>query len=222
MSLRVFALRLAALAVSLGLSWAHGAPEDARAGEAPASAIQPLVAPSLGWAAIERRVLRGIERGVARFSLELADRDDVVAMALEKAWLAFSAEEEPVRHPEAWGRVIAERVALDELRRKRRERVHCDPDVDALQGDLCDGQQDPLACALDAERRAVLARRIRGWEATERRLARALMDGEASSVTAAAALLRAEDVAAGRSATMYPLKARRLLDARRGDVEDLV
>ncbi len=188
----------------------------------PLSAVPLTVAP-VGWSAIERRVLRGVRRGVACFRFGVADRDDVIAVAMERAWRSFGEAVEEVRDPEAWGRTIAVRVGLDELRRTRRDRVHLTGSgapTDAVERHpTC--LASPLDAAVRAERSALLRQRVEGWPAAERQLALLLMEGQAETVTAAARLYRAQQEARGEPGTMYPLKARVLLDARRQELEDL-
>lgn len=195
----------------------------------PAPPMPALAVAPLGWGAIERRVRRGVSRGVATFHLDPADREDVAAMAMERAWRAFRSGAEPIRHPEAWGRTIAVRVGLDEVRRQRRERQRLAACVDAeVAGDheLLEPHlvrlPDPFEGAVAAERRALLLERIGSWPAAERRLAELLLEGRAETVTAAAWLYRAEEEARGEGGSMYPLKARTLLEARRGELEELV
>lgn len=190
----------------------------------PAAAVAPV-----GWIAIERRVRRGVSRGVAAFRFEVADREDVAATAMERAWRAYTATPEPIRNPEAWGKTIALRVGLDEIRRQKRERAHVQEPVDAelvgdmeLFEDVASAPRGPLELAVASERRERLQERIARWPVAERRLAELMLDGQAETVTAAAWMVRAEEEAAGLAGSMYPLKARVLLDARRGELEDLV
>lgn len=185
---------------------------------APVAMILPV-----RWDRIERRVLQGIRAAVASFRFGVADRDEVVAIALERAWRAFDGAG-PIRNPEAWGRAIAEHVSLDELRRQRRERAHLD--AEASNDHAADGRETvcvalpgPFELVEAAERRATVRQRMERWPAAEQHLARLLMDGEARTVTEAARLYRDQE---GGDAPMYPSKARLLLDGLRPDLEDLV
>lgn len=185
------------------------------------AAVSPL-----GWVALENRLRRGVQRGVAPFRLESFERDEVTAIAMERALQALEVADEPIRHPEAWGKTIAQRVALDTLRSQRRDRLRlgAEPLVDAPSAAVgLDGTPDgPFEQLASAERRQLLHQRVADWPAAERRLAELLMDGEADTITAAAWLLRAEEEAAGGEGTMYPQKARLLLEARRSELSDLM
>lgn len=181
----------------------------------PAAAVAPL-----GWSAIERRVLYGVRRGVASFRFGVADRDDAVAAAMERAWRAFSTTA-PIHDPEAWGKTIAVRVSLDALRRQRRDRVCLTASSTSPGEGYTADEASPLDEAVASQRRALLQARIQGWPPSERRLAQLLLDGHAETITAAAWLYREREEARGEPGTMYPQKARTLLSARRRELEDL-
>lgn len=193
----------------------------------PASMVPVVMIGPVGWDAMGRRVLSGVRRAVAAFRFTAADRDDVVAIAMERAWCAFNASAEPIRNPEAWGRTIAEHVSLDELRRQRRDRQRLtnlgNEDLgllDAVETEPV-GLPGPYVVVEQAERRELVRSRVQAWPPTERRIAQLLMDGGADTVTEAARLYRAEEQAQGGVTTMYPAKAKLLLDSRRHELEDL-
>lgn len=196
---------------------------------APAAAVDVAAAAQLGWTAIDRRVRRGVRQGVGVFRFGSADREDVISCAMERAWRAYSDSDEPIRNPEAWGRQIARRVSLDELRRQRRDglstavTIEADPtgSADVLE-QLSDRSPGALEVTIDAERRTVLRQRIEAWPEPERRVAQLMLDGEAETITAAAHLYRAEQEARYGEGSIYPLKARTLLEARQAELEDLV
>ena len=187
----------------------------------PASFAPVAMLAPVRWEAIERRVLQGIQQAVASFRFGVADRDELVSIALERAWRAFDSTAEPIRNPEAWGRTIAEHASLDELRRQRRERAHLTMHLDcedvALSEVVGTSLPGPYDVVEDAERRTRVRERVAAWPPVERRLALLLMDGDAETVTEAARLYRAED----DSTVMYPAKARLLLDALRPELDDL-
>lgn len=185
-------------------------------------------APALSWAAVERRVRRGVRQGVRTFRLSRADREDVIAVAMERAWRAYGASEEPIEHPEAWARQLARRACIDELRRQRRDFLRNARPLDAdpvgppaVLERLADPQPGTLATIAEAERRSLVRERVDGWPEPERSLAMLVLNGEADTITAAAHLYREEEERLG-DGTMYPQKARILLEARRVELEDLV
>lgn len=210
--------RTAWLALILWLGVCTVWPRSARSQQAdPVSAVPVLAVAPLAWEDVERRVRRGVVRGVAGFRFGAADRQDVIAVAVERAWSAFLELDEALEHPEAWGRTIAVRVALDELRRRKRDPLVLAVPVE----DRIPAGESPFD-AVDADERCTLLReRIAAWPQTERRLAQLLLDGEAETVTAAAWQLRAEEQAQGVDSAMYPQRARLLLAALRADLEDL-
>lgn len=197
----------------------------ARSGPVPGGSEGLLAAAApAGWAVIERRVLRGVQRGVARFRLAPDDRDDAVGVAMERAWRAHAAAEQPILHPEAWARTIAARVCLDVVRRQQRERrwqLGPEEHGDHALEQLPSRRPDPLELAAAAERRELLHRRLATWPAPEQELAQVILDGEADSLTAAAWRVREREEARGTTGTMYPQKARVLLESRRGELRDL-
>ncbi len=214
------------VSLGLGFSSPRKAEDEARA---PLSDVAVAPVAPLGWCVIERRVFRGVSRGVSSFRFGAADREDTIAIAMERAWKAFRASTEPIRNPEAWGRTIAVRVSLDQLRHQARARQHLAMPVDAdlvglpdLLEDHAAGFPGPFDVAVHAQRRDLVRQRVQAWPEAERRLAQLLLDGRAETVTAAAWLYRAEEEADGGQGTMYPQKARVLLDARRGELEDLM
>ncbi len=194
----------------------------------PGSTVPAVVVTPVGWCVIERRVRRGVRRGVATFHFGEVDGEDVAAVAMERAWKAFRVATAPIEHPEAWGKTIAVRVGLDELRRQRRDPLRLDAPVDAdtlgpldLATPHAPQSVSAFDAAADSELRSLVGQRVGTWPPTERRLAELLLDGEAETITAAAWMFRAEEEAAGGPGTMYPQKARTLLDARRRELEDL-
>jgi DNA-directed RNA polymerase specialized sigma24 family protein len=161
---------------------------------------------------------------VARFRLSADDRDDAVAVAMERAWRAHAAAGQPILHPEAWARTIAARVCLDVVRRQQRERrwqerAHEDDNMAVEQ--QASSRPDPFELAAAAERRELLHRRLAAWPPQEQELAQVILDGEAETLTAAAWRVRQREEARGGGGTMYPHKARVLLEARRRELADL-
>jgi DNA-directed RNA polymerase specialized sigma24 family protein len=215
-------LTAAALIMLLLLGLSHAQPRAGEARRADAT-VEVAVAPlaPLGWGAIERLVRKGVGRGVRHFDLDDADRDDAAAVAMARAWAAFEAGGEPIQNPEAWGKTIARRVCLDTVRRRRRERARVEPLDAALLTTSPASPTNPFDDAADAQRRELLRRRVHEWPLPERRLAQLVLDGRADTVTAAARIYRAEEEARGEPGTMYPLKAKTLLDARRRELTDL-
>lgn len=223
-------LRLLATIVFMVLLGASASPTSAAEPQT-ATPLQQVVAPMamLEWDAIERRVRRGVSRAVSSFRFGVAEREDVIAAAMERAWSVFSATKEPIRSPEAWGCKIAERISLDTLRREKRDRLQRALPLNAdavVPGEALEcfagpeaGPDEQLAAA---ERCALLDERIRRWPKAEQRLARLLLEGHAETITAAAWLYRVEEETRGEEGTMYPQKARTLLESRRRELEDLL
>lgn len=216
---------IVSLAVLVAAGAGCGPSIDLESGHAqPISNVNVALTTCMGWSAIERRVRRGVSRAVRSFRFEAADSEDVTATAIVRAWRVFTTAEEPIRNPESWGRQIAERVCLDELRHQKRDRLRGALPMHAETVALVTqpGLQDPADAAGDAEAWALLHQRVNAWPEPERRLAQLLLDGRADTVTAAAWLYRAEEEARCGEGTMYPQRARTLLEARRRELEDLV
>lgn len=182
----------------------------------------------LGWSAIERRVRRGVGRGVRSFRFAPADLDDVTAIAMERAWRAYTSADEPIRNPEGWAQVIAQRVGLDELRRRKRDLLRRAIPLDGAPADVSTPLEavatdipDPRQQTIRAERCRKVRQRVGSWPEPERELARLLLEDDAETITAAAWLFREQEAARTGDGTMYPQKARALLEARRRELEEL-
>jgi DNA-directed RNA polymerase specialized sigma24 family protein len=230
MTQRVFARYFAPLLFSFSLALAcNPAPGAADNSTAPISNLDLMETSLLGWSAVEQRVRRGVERGVCGFGFDAADRDDMIAISMERAWEAYVESDEAIRNPEAWGHVIGKRVSLDELRYRKRDilrkaiPIDSDPCVASQSPEqLAEDAPGPLERAVNAEKRAFVRQQIRQWPQTERRLAKLLLEGQAETITAAAWLYREEQDARSGNGTMYPQKARLLLEARRPEFEDVM
>jgi DNA-directed RNA polymerase specialized sigma24 family protein len=223
---RYFAPILFSLSVAAACAPAHSAESNS---SAPISDLDLVETSLLGWCEIERRVRRGVERGVGSFQFDFADRDDVAAIAMERAWQAYAEAEEPIRNPEAWGHVIAKRVSLDELRRQKRDILRQAVPIDGdptrfskAPEQLAGDAPSPLQRVVEKEKRAFVRQQIRNWPSPERQLAKLLLDGRADTITAAAWLYREEQDAQSDGKTMYPQKARLLLEAKRPEFDEVL